>query len=741
MNAPSKKPANSSLAPSRRGFLAGAASLGFAFTLGDLGGVATAQAAETSGHAIGYWVTINADGGIQIAMPAAEMGQGSSTALAMVFAEELDADWDKVSTVNIPTRADIYGNPAFGGSLTTVGSKSIQGYWDKVRLQAASVRRLLMQAAADKWSVPLAELTTEPSTVVHAGSGQRLTYSEIAGFATAPAELPAVQKSELKPMSAYRIIGQPVPRRDIPLKVDGSAKFGMDVQVPGMAFGTILRTPVEGASPKNVDEASVASIPGILKIVPMKDAVGIVAETVEAAFAAREALQVEWSAVDFHGYASEAALPQFVERAKNTSETGLPYVKAGDADSAFAKAAKVVTGEYTTDYLYHAQMEPINITASVNAAGDGAEIWMGTQSQSAIVGAAAAILKTKPEKITLHQHFLGGGFGRRSAPDMVPYALGMSKAVQRPVKVIWTREQDVKAAKMRPMTAHRLEAAVDEQGNVTGWRHRIVAESVVAYSAPERLEAAKGLDPLTLEGAKIDYEIPNQAINYLREIRGTPLSAWRGIGAGHNKFAIEGFADEVATALNVDPVAFRLQLVKSNPRATKVIKTVADMAKWGEARPEGRAVGFAFGKVVDTWTAAMVEISLDRQTGEIRAHRAWVALDPGIAINPDSIVAQTEGNIVFGLSQVLKERVTISNGSVDQTNLFDYRVARMSDTPEIHVTVLPTDNPPSGMGEAALPLIGPCVANAMYVLTKKRFRNMPLIPRRVKENLGDNGSV
>ncbi|MDB5534605.1 MAG: Isoquinoline 1-oxidoreductase [Hyphomicrobiales bacterium] len=734
MNAPT-------LSPSRRGFLTGAAGLGFAFTLGDLGGIAKAHAAETSGNAIGYWVTIHADGGIQIAMPAAEMGQGSSTALAMVFAEELDADWSKVSTVDVATRADIYGNPAFGGSLITVGSKSIQGYWDKVRLQAASVRRVLMQAAAAQWYVPLAELTTEPSVVVHAASGRRLTYSEIAAFAVVPAELPVVQKSELKPMSAYRIIGTPVARRDIPLKVDGSAKFGMDVQVPGMAYGTILRSPSEGASPKKVDEASVAAIPGIIKIVPMKDAVGIVAETIEAAFAARGALQVEWSAVDFDRYASEPALIQFVERAKNTSEAGLPFVKTGDSDAAFAKASKIVTAEYTTDYLYHAQMEPINITASVNAEGDGAEIWMGTQSQSAIIGAAAAILKTKPEKITLHPHFLGGGFGRRSAPDMVPYALGMSKAVQRPVKVIWTREQDVKAAKMRPMTAHRLEAAVDEQGNVTGWRHRIVAESIVAYTSPERLVQTKGLDPLTLEGAKINYEIPNQTISYLREIRGTPLSAWRGIGAGHNKFAIEGFADEVATALNVDPVAFRLQLCKSNPRATKVIKTVAEMAGWGDARPAGRAVGFAFGEIVNTWTAAIVEISLDRETGEIRAHRAWVALDPGIAVNPDSIVAQTEGNVVFGLSQVLKERVTISSGSVDQTNLFDYRVARMSDTPEIHVTIISTDNPPTGMGEAALPLIGPAVANAMHVLTKKRFRNMPLIPQRVKEILKDNGSV
>lgn len=720
------------LAPSRRLLLQGAA--GLAFSLSATGRLAgPARAAGGFGRAFGYWVGIGTDGAIRIAVPAAEMGQGATTALAMIFAEELDADWSRVSVLNVAARPEVFGNPAYGGTMMTAGSRSVSGYWDKVRLQGGAVRRVLMLAAAEAWGVPVSGLTTEPSTVLHAASGRRLGYGELAASAAVPATLPEVQRAELKPQSAYRIVGRPLPRLDLPSKVDGSAVFSIDVTVPGMLYGTVLRSPVEGAAPRTVEQGGIQ--PGTVRIVSMADAVGIVAETIEEAFAARDALQVAWSDVPYGRFDSEAALQEFKARAERVEDQGLVYRKEGDPDAAFAAASRTMSATYASDYVYHAQMEPINVTASVTEAGDGAEIWIGTQNPDNVVAAASAVLKVKPDRIKVNPHLLGGGFGRRIGADMVPYALLMSRAVKHPVKVVWTREQDVRAGKMRPMTAHRMQVGLDVEGRVTAWSHRVVAESIFAYQSAQRLEQVKGLDPLVLEGAEVPYEIPHHRISYHREVRGTALSAWRGIGAGYNKFATECFLDEVAAAAGGDAVEFRLSLLSGHPRAAAVVRAAADMAGWGTLREPGRALGFAFGRVVGSWTAAAVEVSLDVATGIVRAHRAFVALDPGIAVNPDSVLAQTEGNVVFGLSQTLKERATFVAGAVAQGNFNNYRVARMSDTPEIEVRIIEGGGPPSGVGEAALPMMAPCVANALFTLTGVRFRELPLTPGRIKARL------
>jgi isoquinoline 1-oxidoreductase beta subunit len=726
-------------AVSRRGFLSGSAGLTFALSLPEFlvaKPEAAIAAADTEAKAIGAWVTIAADGAIGIANPASEMGQGSFTGLAMIFAEELDADWARVTPYTPPPIASIYGNPAFGGAIITVGSQSVRGYWDKIRLQAAAIRRVLMQAAADEWNAPLAELHTEPSVVVHGATNRRLSYGEIAAFATVPATLPTIDKSELKKTADYRIIGKTAPRFDLPGKVTGAALYAIDVQVPNMVYATVLRCPVDGAAPDHVDDSAALATPGILKVLPMKDAVGVVGESVEAVFAGRDALKVTWSSLAADSYSSVAGKKDFLARSAKLDDKGAAYVSQGDADAAFAKAAKVMSAQYTSEYVYHAQMEPLNVTASVNAAGDGAEIWVGTQGPTATIMTAAGFLKTKPENIKLHQFYLGGGFGRRSPADLVPDAMTLSQAMQRPVKLMWTREEDVKSAKMRPMTGHQLDAAFDASGNVTAWRHRLVAESVVAYRGGENaLNAAKGLDNIVLEGAKHQYEVANQSIVYLREKRGVGLSAWRGIGAGYNKFAIETFIDELAAAQGADPVAFRLGLLKSDARARSVIKAVADRSGWGNPRTDGHALGFAFAQVVETYVAAVGEISLDPQTGVIRAHKFWIALDPGVVINPDSVLAQTEGNVIFGLSQTLKEQISVSDGRVDQNNFYDYPVLRMAEAPEIDIQILPTDNRPTGMGEAALPLVGPCVGNALFRLTGTRLRGLPMTPERVKAGL------
>jgi isoquinoline 1-oxidoreductase beta subunit len=727
------------LSVSRRGFLGGAAGLTFALTLPGalLATPNTAAAAEQPGSkAIGSWVSINADGTISIANPVAEMGQGAFTGLTMVFAEELDADWDHVNAYTPLPIASIYGNPNFGGILMTVGSMTMRGYWDKVRLQAAAIRRVLMQAAADKWGVPLAELTTEPSIVVHAASNRRMGYGEIAQFATVPATMPVIDKADLKKTADYRIIGKSVPRYDLPGKVDGSAQFAIDVQIPNMVYATVLRCPVDSAAPEHVDDSAALAIPGVLKVVSLKDAVAVVGESVEGVFAGRDALKVTWSKLPADTYNSTNGKKEFLERAAKLEDKGTSFVAVGDTDAAFAKAAKVVSAQYTSEYVYHAQMEPLNVTAMVNPAGDGAEIWVGTQGPTATVMTAAGLLKTKPENIKFNQFYLGGGYGRRSPADLVPDAMNLSKLMQRPVKLMWTREEDIKSAKMRPMTGHQLDAAFDADGNITGWRHRVVAESVVAYRGGEgALAGAKGLDNIVLEGIKHQYGVPNQSIAYLRENRGVGLSAWRGIGAGYNKFAIEVFIDELAAAQKADPVAFRLKLLKDDARASNVVKAVAEKAGWGKPLTNGHALGFAYAQVVDCYVAAVGEISVDAKTGIIRAHKFWLSLDPGIVINMDSVLAQTEGNVVFGLSQTLKEQVSVSDGKVQQNNFYDYPVLRMAELPEIDIQVIQTDNRPAGMGEAALPLIGPCVSNAVFQLTGKRFRSMPMTPARVKAGL------
>jgi isoquinoline 1-oxidoreductase beta subunit len=730
---------------SRRGFLAGSAGLSFAFAVpGFIGGMSESLAAATDAaqKTIGGWVTIATDGGITIAAPAAEMGQGIFTALPMILAEELDADWSKVKAEFPPPNAAVFGNPKFGNTLYTVASWSVDGYWDKMRMAGAQARRVLMQAAADKWGVPLGEVKTEPSMVVHPASGRRMSYGEIAAFAQVPAEMPQLTAADLKKPSEYRIIGKSTPRLDIPAKTNGSAQYALDVQVPDMVYATLLRSPVEGAAPQTIDESATLAVPGVLRTVKLKDAVAIVGTSVEAVFKGRDALKVTWNGGSAAGYDSTKASEEYAARARNLEVKGLPFVNKGDAEAALSTAATVVSGEYRSDYVYHAQMEPMNCTAKVDEAGDGAEIWFGTQAPTPTVTVAAAVLQTKPEKIRFHQHFLGGGYGRRAQVDMVPYTLLIAKEVKRPVKLIYTREQDVRAARMRPMTAHFLRAGFDDKGNLVAWKHRMVGESVIAYTAPARLEALKGLDPSILEGTNHRYEVDNKAVEYLRESRGAALASWRGVGAGYNKFVVESFIDELAAAQKTDPVAFRLKLLANNTRARKVIETAAEMANWGRPVAQGRALGFSFveytgtdTKIEGTLTAGIIEISLDRETGKIRAHRFWSAVDPGIVVNPDTILALTEGNVVFGLSQVLKERMTLAEGRVQQSNFADYPVLRMSEVPEIETRIVASDNRPTGIGEIALPLIAGAVGNAVFALTGKRLRHMPFTPERVKQAL------
>src|SRR6202167_3057919 len=472
---------------SRRNFLKSTAGLSFALAIApsalSLADEAFADAPDGAApYAPSVWLTISPDGTITMVAPAAEMGQGSFTSLPLIIAEELDADWAKVRPV-FPSDWDDqkYGNPAYGKTFQTSASASVTGYFTSLRLAGAQARRVLLDAVAAKWSVPVGELSTEPSVVVHQASGRRIGYGEIAAFATVPAELPKITEADLKPTASFRLIGKDIARVDVPLKVKGAATYGMDVQVPGMVYAAVLQSPYAGGAPLDVDDARARKVPGVTDIVKLPEGVGVIGTTVEGTQAAKTLLKVTWGDARGAHLDSEQALEDFAAIGRDKSRDGVAYENKGDAKTALAGAKRVFRGEYRTRYVYHAQMEPMNATAAVGADAKSAELWVGTQAATSLLKGVAGILQTDRSKITLHQHFIGGGFGRRGNHEAVYDAVRLSKAVGKPVKLIWTREDDIAFGKFRPATAHHIEAGFDGTGKLVAWHHRVVAESVVAY--------------------------------------------------------------------------------------------------------------------------------------------------------------------------------------------------------------------------------------------------------------------
>lgn len=718
---------------SRRGFLTATTGLSFVFGLGGLERVANALAADQISP--NWWLNVSSDGTITIMSPAAEMGQGSYTALPAIIAEELDADWTRVRIAPAPLDAKKYGNPWYNGSLSFSSSATVRAYFTPLRLAGAQARRVLLDAVAAKWGVPVAELATEPSVVVHTQSGRRSSYGEVAAFAKPPVDLPKIDEKDLKPFNRFRLIGADLPRDEVPLKVRGAAKYGIDVQVPNMLYGALLQCPYEGGSPESVDDGKARQMPGISAVVKLPNGVGILGTSVEATQAAKEALSVTWSQALGASFDSEKTLEDFVVVARDKGKRGVDYFNAGDVEQAIPAAKTIMRAEYRTRYVYHAQMEPLNATASVSADGKSAEVWMGTQSPSGVMAAVAQMLETIPDRVTLHQHWLGGAYGRRSPADVAIDAVRLAKAAGKPVKLIWSREDDLKAGKFRPMTAHYIEAGLNAEGLIVAWHHRVIGESVVAYMSPASFERIGGKDHILMKGSVLDhYGIPHRRAEFVRQICGTRLAPWRGVGVGHNLLAIEGFIDEIAQAQGKDPLAYRLEHTRNSPRATHLLKTVAEMADWGRKR-DGRALGLAIEEKDETLVAGIAEISLDVASGKIKVHNFWAAIDCGVAVQPRNIAAQTEGGIVYGLGHVLREEITIKGGRVQQSNFSDYQVMRMEDVPDIKIAVVSTDNMPTGVGEDGVPLTAACVGNAFSALTGIRLRELPMSPVRVKAAL------
>jgi isoquinoline 1-oxidoreductase subunit beta len=723
----------------RRDFLkTSAAGLSFAFTLAaDPRALISEAAAADAPLSANAWITIATDGAITIVSPAAEMGQGSFTTLPLIIAEELDADWSKVKPILPPAWDDkAYGNPAYGGTFQTSASASVNGYFKALRIAGAQARRVLLDAVAAKWNVPVSELSTEPSVVVHKASNRRMSYGEIASFAKAPAELPKIDEKDLKPTASFRLIGKDVPRAELPTKVTGAAKYAQDVQVPGMVYAAVLQSPYFGGAPQTVDDTAARKVAGITDVVKLPDGVGVIGTSVEATQAAKALLKVTWGDAPGAKHDSERALEEFAAVGRDKSREGVPYEKAGDAKAAMAKAARVFRGEYRTRYVYHAQMEPLSATASVSQDGKSAEIWAGTQGATGLLNQAAALLQTDRSKLTLHQHVLGGGFGRRGQQEVIMDALRLSKAVGKPVKLVWSREDDLTFGKFRPMTAHHIEAGLDDKGKLVAWHHRVVAESVVAYTAAMAGTRAAPLDRIVMKGSPIpQYPIANKLAEHVIMPGRARLAPWRGVGNGHNAFAVESFLDEIAKELGKDPVAFRLEIAEGVPRMQHLLRTVSDMSDWKRKR-DNTALGVATMVKDDTLAAGVAEVSVDRASGKVKVHNVWCAIDAGIAVQPRNLAAQTEGSIVYGLGHVLREKIVIKDGRVLQSNYTDYEVTRMSDVPNIEVKVVSTDNPPTGAGEDGLPVLACAVGNAIAALTGVRLRELPFAPERVRGAMG-----
>jgi isoquinoline 1-oxidoreductase subunit beta len=698
-------------------------------------------AADTPGP-LTLWVTIAADGAITIVSPPAEMGQGTFTALAAVLADELDADWSKVTIAHPPVWDEkTYGNPEFFNFLHTVASMATRGYFKPMRMAGAQARRVLLDAAAEKWGAPVGELSTEPSLVVHAATSRRLSYGDIAAFARTPAALPKIEDKDLKSPARFRYIGKDLPRVELAGKVTGATRYGIDVQVPGMLYAAVLHVPYSGGAPASVDDAAARQVPGIIDVVRLPEGVGVVGTSVEATQAAKNLLHVTWSQAPGARYDSERALEEFAVIARDKSRAGLPYRPVGDAKAAMAGAAKVFRGEYRTRYVCHAAMEPLNATASVSPDGKSAEIWAGTQSPTNVLSQVARLLETDRSNITFHQHFLGGGFGRRgSEQDVVHEAVRLAQAVGKPIKLIWSREEDLAYGKFRPMTAQYIEAGFDAGGKLIAWHHRVVAESVFGYRLSSAVNTPPGtegtVDGVVMFGASVPhYPIPNKLAEHVVQPFRARLSTLRGVGVGHNAFAIESFMDELAKEMGKDPLNFRLEISEGNARVQTLLRAVAEMSDWKRKR-DGTALGVAFQEKAETLAAGVAEVSLDRASGKIKVHNFWAAIDAGIAVQPRNLAAQTEGGIVWGLGHVLREMITIKDGRVQQTNYTDYQVARMSDVPSIEIKVISTDNPPTGAGEDGVPLVAGAVGNAIAALTGVRLRELPFAPERVRDALG-----
>ena len=671
-------------------------------------------------HPLTAWVQLADDGRIIIYNPAAEMGQGSMTSLPAIFAEEMDADWSMVSVEFSPQESDIYGSDKWSPNrkvMLTAGSMITYGYYSIMRQAGAQARYILMHSAAQHWKVPIEELSTANGEVIDNLAGNRISYGDLFPYLVMPDSLPEFSESEFKDPNSYQFIGIDQPRVDIPEKVMGTAQFAIDIKLPQMLYGVLERGKVHGASPKLNNESEILAMEGVLKLVHFDYAIGIIAETIDQALAAKKLLNTSWSEAPSSGFNSQECYEKYEQIASDKS-TGKVIIDEGDINSAIKSADKNFTVDFKNDYVYHAQMEPLNSIVKVDTDGKSAEVWVGSQQGFDSKLGIPKYLGIPAENVKINLQYLGGGFGRRSMTDFVLEGTGLAREVApRPVKLIWTREDDVSYGAYRPLTLQRLRAATDAQGNITGFSHCVVGDG----------------GNLVASGIRIDYyDIPNKYAEWREVSEGIRLKHWRSVGHAPNKFAIECMIDEIAIYFKKDPADLRRKLLAKAPRALATLEKAMAISNWGSAIDVNRAKGIAFLERSGTFSTGVCEISVDRTIGKITVHHFWSANDAGIVIQPDNVKAQMEGGIVMGISSALKEQLTIVNGQIQQSNFNDYQILRMEDIPEsIETAIIESREPPRGVGESGTPLVACAIANAFLKLTGKPLRHLPFTPERV----------
>jgi isoquinoline 1-oxidoreductase subunit beta len=663
------------------------------------------------------FLRIAPDGTVTVVLAHAEMGQGMWTGLVMLLAEELDLDWTKLKVEHAPTAA-AYAHPFFGIQMTG-GSTSIAGEFDRYRQVGAMARTLLVQAAAQKWNVPVAECRALKGEVI-AGT-RRASFGELA---EAAAGLPRPTQVTLKPPSSWTVIGKPRKRLDSGAKVTGSADFGMDVHFPGLYTALVARSPYFGGRMKRFDGAPALKVRGVKAVVQVPSGVAVVAENFWAAKLGRAALDVEWDPGD--GGAIDTAELARSYRALAAQPGGVKAKAAGDPAAAMKTAAKVVEAEYDLPYLAHAPMEPLNCTVRITA--DKCEIWTGTQLQTVDQGTAAQITGLKPEQVEIHTQFLGGGFGRRATPtsDFVREAVEVAKAAKLPVKTVWTREDDIHGGYYRPQFFHKVKVGLDAKGAPVAWQHMLVGQSFLIGTPFEGM-VKDGVDPTAVEGvfdSPYVTDLPDHLVEHHAPKSPVTTLWWRSVGHSHSGFVMETFVDELAKAAGQDPLAYRRARLAKHPRHLGALDLAAAKAGWGRPRPRGRFRGLAVHESFSSYVAQVAEVSVE--AGRIRVHRVVCAIDCGTAVNPAGVVAQLESAVVFGLSAALHGEITLREGRVQQSNFHDYPALRLNEMPVVEVHIVPSTEKPSGVGEPGVPPIAPAVANAVFAATGQRLRRLPL---------------
>lgn len=676
-----------------------------------------AQAAGTV-YTPNAWVHIADDNTITLITARSEMGQGVYTALPMLIAEELHVDLSQVR-VSVAPPAAVYVNALLGAQITG-GSTSVRDGWEKLRVGGAQVREMLISAAADRWQLDRHTLRAQRGMVI-GPQGRRASYGSLAAAA---AKLPMPEKVVLKDPKDFTLVGKRTRRLDTPAKVNGTAEFGIDVKLPGMVYASIEQCPVIGGQVVSFDAARAKGMPGVIDVVQVSDGVAVVAASYWQAVKARRALTVQWN--EGAGAQLDHAKVLATTRAAAASGKVLPIARTGDVAQAMKGAARVVQAEYITPMQAHAPLEPMNFTASFQG---GKMLLVGpTQFQQGAHGAVAGALGIRPEDVTLQTTFLGGGFGRRLELDFVVQAAQISKAVGRPVKLLWSREDDMTHDFYRPLGLNQLQAALDAQGRPLALQFKVTSQSVTqrAFGLPKDT-----MDPFMAEAAVAPYAIANTQHDLVIHDTGMRVGYWRAVSHNMNAFANESFMDELALAAGQDPYQYRLALLKDKPRFARVLQLAAEKSGWGQPLPAGRARGIALMEGYDTYMAQVAEVSV--KAGQVTVHRVSVAADLGRMVNPDTVEAQIQSSIVFGMSSALMQEITLAQGRVQQTNYNNYPVVRMHESPKIDIVLVPSTEKPGGIGEPATALVVPAIANAVAAATGKRVRQLPLTPQAINQ--------